>query len=164
MTDKTTLPNAVDAIRTEYEAKIAPLWNAGHTDFIERMTAERDAALAKVAAAFRTAATVAGDAAVKVLLRQDPDASLLRKQMTRQAVANPVRALIPAGAEDALQSMIEAAVIRALEAATGVCRNAAFNSEISYNEGTIVLSCESAIHAIATDPAQVARIAKGPTP
>jgi len=72
--------------------------------------------------------------------------------------------LIPAGAEDALQSMIEAAVIRALEAATGVCRNAAFNSEISYNEGTIVLSCESAIHAIATDPAQVARIAKGPTP
>lgn len=37
------------------------------------------------------AAQIGGDAAVEVLLRHEPDAGPLKVQMTRQAIANPIR-------------------------------------------------------------------------
>lgn len=40
------------------------------------------------------AARVAGDAAVAILLRNEPDASPLKQQLARQAVAVPILALI----------------------------------------------------------------------
>lgn len=42
------------------------------------------------------AAQIGGDAAVEVLLRHEPDAGPLKVQMTRQAIANPIRASIMA--------------------------------------------------------------------
>ena len=69
---------------------------ADATAALDRMLAE----------ALMEAAKVAGDAAVEVLLRNEPSASPLKIQLTRQAVANPIRALITAaegteGATDA---------------------------------------------------------------
>ena len=43
--------------------------------------------------ALEEAARVAGAAAVEVLLRQEPDASLLKQQLTRQMVAKRARAM-----------------------------------------------------------------------
>ena len=46
------------------------------------------------AEALKEAARVAGDAAVAILLRNEPDASPLKQQLARQAVAVPILALI----------------------------------------------------------------------
>jgi hypothetical protein len=44
--------------------------------------------------AIKAAAKAAGDAAVTVMLRHNPDANVLKRQVTRQSVAVPVLALL----------------------------------------------------------------------
>jgi hypothetical protein len=62
-----------------------------YIDLLGKALAERDAAWN---AAIRAAAKAAGDAAVTVLLRNEPNAPLIKRQVKRQSVAVPVLALL----------------------------------------------------------------------
>jgi hypothetical protein len=62
-----------------------------YIDLLSKALVERDAAWNE---AIRAAAKAAGDAAVTVLLRHNPDATLFTQQVRRQSVAVPVLALL----------------------------------------------------------------------
>ena len=62
-----------------------------YINLLGKALAERDAAWNE---AIRAAAKAAGDAAVTVLLRHAPDATLFTQQVKRQSVAVPVLALL----------------------------------------------------------------------
>jgi len=62
---------------------------------------------------------------------------------------------------DIADAATQAAVVRALEAAAGACRVVRDHPETTDEESTGALVCEQDIRAITTDPAQVARIARG---
>jgi hypothetical protein len=69
-------------------ARIRALTPADAKAALDRMLQEA------VNAKLREAARVAGDAAVASLLRRDPKAGVLRRQLARQAISKPIRALI----------------------------------------------------------------------
>ena len=70
---------------------------AAQANYIARILSAIDSdAIAKIRAdVLREAAEVGGRASVDLLLRRDPSANILKKQLVRRAVAVPILALIP---------------------------------------------------------------------
>jgi hypothetical protein len=99
-------------------ARIADLEKALHDAICENVsTIKRLAEVERqLAEALEEAAVAGGQAAVEVLLRQEPDASPLKTQMTRQAIAKAIRNLKGPTPEKgkAIRADIDEAAMRSL--------------------------------------------------